>query len=322
MSSVDSPSAKIAPRISLAILTYRRNYLLQRQLAALSPWHEQLAEVIVVDNAAEASTVEICRRFSWVRLIQPPRNLGAAGRNLAFEAARSDFIVTLDDDVLDFRPDGLSILLRLFADPTLACINFKVIEEGTGKLVNWVHHRPAERFANESFDTYEITEGAAAFRCAALKVAGGYPESFFLSHEGPDLAWRLMDRDWRVLYSPEITVTHLFAPEGRASWRNYYYDTRNTLWLAVRHLPLLYGAKLLLRQNSAMAYYSLRDGFSGTWLRAWAHALAGLPREWKGRKRLRPETMKRLKAIDAHRTSFLKAVVTRLRSPSHKLGVD
>ena len=212
MSSVDSPSAKIAPRISLAILTYRRNYLLQRQLAALSPWHEQLAEVIVVDNAAEASTVEICRRFSWVRLIQPPRNLGAAGRNLAFEAARSDFIVTLDDDVLDFRPDGLSILLRLFADPTLACINFKVIEEGTGKLVNWVHHRPAERFANESFDTYEITEGAAAFRCAALKVAGGYPESFFLSHEGPDLAWRLMDRDWRVLYSPEITrILQLFG---------------------------------------------------------------------------------------------------------------
>ena len=87
--------------------------------------------------------------------------------------------------------------VRLFEDPAIACVNFKVVEEGTGRLLNWVHHRSARLFADVSFDTYEITEGAAAFRRSSLQAAGGYPESFFLSHEGPDLAYRLMDRGWR-----------------------------------------------------------------------------------------------------------------------------
>jgi GT2 family glycosyltransferase len=306
--------------ISLLILTYRRNYLLQRQLEALAPWHEHLAEVLIVDNANEPSTVALCQRYPWARLIRAPRNLGAAGRNLGFEAMRSDYIVTLDDDVVGLRREHLPVLRRLFEDSSIACINFRVVEEGTGRLVNWVHHRSARLFADQSFDTYEITEGAAAFRCSSLRASGGYPESFFLSHEGPDLAYRLMDRGWRVIYSPEVTVTHLFAPEGRASWRKYYYDTRNALWIAIRHLPFLYGARLVLRQNCAMLFYSARDGFLGTWLKAWMHALAGAPREWRARRVLSRDTVERLRAIDAHRPKLLQTVLAKMKAPAHRLG--
>lgn len=308
--------------VSLLILTYRRNYLLQRQLDSLAPWHEHFAEILVVDNANEPSTAALCERHSWVRLIRAPRNLGAAGRNLGFEAARSGYLVTLDDDVVDLRREHLQTLRRLFEDPTIACVNFKVVEEGTGRLLNWVHHRSARLFADRSFDTYEITEGAAAFRCSSLRATGGYPESFFLSHEGPDLAYRLMDRGWRVIYSPDVTVTHLFAPEGRPSWRKYYYDTRNTLWLALRNLPFLYGTRLVLRQSLAMLFYSVRDGFLGTWLKAWMHALAGAPREWRARKVLNRATVARLREIDAHRQPFLEVAIAKMRSPAHRLGMS
>jgi GT2 family glycosyltransferase len=320
--SVIERSAPPDRGVSLLILTYRRNYLLQRQLDAVAPWHEHFAEVVVVDNANESSTVALCERYPWVRLIGSPRNLGAAGRNLGFDAVRSQYVVTLDDDVVELRPEHLRALEKLFGDPAIACINFKVVEEGTGRLVNWVHHRSPQPFADQSFDTYEITEGAAAFRCSSLRATGGYPESFFLSHEGPDLAYRLMDRGWRVIYSPEIRVTHLFAPEGRASWRKYYYDTRNALWLAIRNLPFLYGARLVLRQNCAMLFYSARDGFLGTWLKAWMHALAGAPREWRARKVLSRDTIRRLREIDTHRPSLLAVALPKMRAPAHRLGTS
>jgi len=326
MTVAESASGPLLPGtsaagISLVILTYRRNYLLERQLAALAPWHEAFVEVIVVDNAGDPPASEVCARYPWATLVRAPRNLGAAGRNLGFAAARSEYVITLDDDVVELKPEHLGSVARLFEDRRIACINFKVVEEGTGRLVNWVHHREPALYADKTFDTYEITEGAVAFRRACLDVVGGYPESFFLSHEGPDLAFRLMDHGWNVIYSPEVTVTHLFAPEGRASWRNYYYDTRNTLWLVVRHLPALYGTKLLLRQNCAMVFYALRDGFFGTWLKAWWHALGGLPREYRTRKRLSASTMRRIRAIDAHRPGFWQLVWERLRSPNLRLEV-
>ncbi len=318
MTSAIPPSSPAAT-VSLIILTYRRNYLLERQLLALAPWHEAFASVIVVDNAGDPPAAEVCARYPWATLVHSPRNLGAAGRNLGFAAAKSDYVITLDDDVVDLKPEDLITVVRLFEDRELACINFKVVEEGTGRLVNWVHHRDASVYADRTFATYEITEGAVALRRACLEAVGGYPESFFLSHEGPDLAFRLMDRGWQVIYSPQVTVTHLFAPEGRASWRNYYYDTRNTLWLVVRHLPAFYGAKLLLRQNCAMVFYALRDGFFGTWLKAWWHALGGLPREYGTRKRLSASTMRRIKDIDAHRPAFWQLVWERIRSPVNRL---
>jgi len=317
--SVRLVSGTCAPSTSLIILTYRRNYLLERQLQALAPWHGAFAQVIVVDNAGEPPASEVCERYPWVTLVRAPRNLGAAGRNLGFAAVRSDYVVTLDDDVVDLKLEHLATLARLFEDRSVACINFRIVEEGTGRLVNWVHHREASTSADQTFATYEITEGAVAFRRECLEVVGGYPESFFLAHEGPDLAFRLMDRGWQVIYNPEVTVTHLFAPEGRTSWRNYYFDTRNTLWLVVRHLPALYGANLLLRQNCGMAFYALRDGFFGTWLKAWWHGLAGLPREFRTRKRLSAATMHRIRDIDAHRPTFWQLVSARLRSPMNRL---
>ena len=309
------PEASVAT-ISLVILTYQRNYFLERHLAALESWHQSVHQVIVVDNAGEPPAAEVCARYPWATLIRAPHNLGVAGRNLGFEAASSEYVITLDDDVMDLKPKHLTTLRRLFADRDVACITFKLVEGSTGRLVNWVHHRDATTYAHTSFPTYEIVEGAVAFRRECLQAVGGYPESFFLSHEGPDLAYRLMDRDWQVIYSAEIVVTHLFAPEDRTSGRNYYYDTRNTLWLVVRNLPVIYGAKLLLRQSCAMLFYSMRDGFLGIWLKAWWHGLRGLRREIAARKLLSKSTMLRIREIDAHRPVFWQLAWDRMRSRS------
>ncbi len=305
---------------SIVILTFNRGHLLKRLLDDLQGFGHADAEIIVVDNASDEPASVVTNAYPKVVTLRAPRNLGAAGRNLGFDAAHGDIIICLDDDVFELCSDALEQLDRIFTDTKIAAVNFKVLEEGTGRVVNWVHHRVIERFSEQTFDTYEITEGAVAFRRSVLDDVGGYPETFFLSHEGPDLAFRIMNGGSRVIYSPALNVTHSFAPEGRKSWRNYYFDTRNTLWLAVRNLPVGYGAWALLRQTAAMFFYSIRDGHFRWWLKGTWDGLKGLPVALRERRPMSGETMRRIREIDSYRPPLSYVLRKRLsRSGSMRL---
>jgi GT2 family glycosyltransferase len=304
------------PSYTIVVLTFDRNHLLERLLGELQAFAQAGAQIIIVDNASSTPAEIVTRRHPGVTLIRSARNLGAAGRNLGFAAATGDIVLCLDDDVHGLSRDAFERLEQIFADAGIGAVNFKVREEGSGRIVNWVHHRSVEQFADASFETYEITEGAVAFRRSILQRVGGYAEAFFLSHEGPDLALRIMDQGARLIYHPAISVTHSFAPEGRPSWRKYYYDTRNMLWLAARNLPLVYGMRLIARQTLAMLVYSLRDGYVRWWAKGLWDGLRGMPAAWNERHQVSPETMQRIRRIDSYRAPLLYQVRKRFFSRS------
>jgi GT2 family glycosyltransferase len=309
-----SDTLKSSPSIafSIVILTYNRNTLLDRLLLELRPFQFSGAEIVVVDNASATPAEEVTCNHPGVRVIRAAHNLGAAGRNLGFSAANGEFVICLDDDISKLSADALPRLGQIFADSCVGAVNFQVRDERTDEVVNWVHHRSQTAFANLMFDTYEITEGAVAFRRSVLASVGGYPASFFLSHEGPDLAFRIWDSGSRVIYTPTVSVCHSFAEQGRTSWRNYYYDTRNTFWLAARHLPWSYGSLVVTRQTLAMLLYSARDGYLKWWARGIWHGLKGLPAALHQRRVLARGTMDKLRAMDAFRPSVLSLLRQRL----------
>lgn len=297
---------------SIVVLTFNRNQLLAQLVVELEKFAQAGVEIIVVDNCSDEPAKEVTGLIPWIRNIRTSRNIGASGRNLGIDAATGDIIICLDDDISGLTVDVLEKIDVLFGDPLVAAVNFKVLDQGTHEIVNWVHHRDVQQFSEVSFDTYEITEGAVAFRRLALQESGGYAGSFFLSHEGPDLAFRLMNNGLRVLYSPEISVIHSFAAEGRTSWRNYYFDTRNTIWLAIRNLPLVYGTKIVLRQSIAMLIYAIRDGYVRWWFKGIVDGIGGVARERRGRRCLSSAAFERVKAIDKFRPSFLYMLRQRL----------
>lgn len=311
------PQPEALPRaapvsVSVVVLTYNRLESLRSLLAQLCVLSYPRLELIVVDNCSEVAASTLAPSYENVIFIRSPDNLGTAGRNLGMARATGDIVVCLDDDVSGLTDEALWKLGPLFANPSIGGICFKVLEAVTGNITNWVHHKPVERFADDTFATYEITEGAVAFRREVVTAAGYYPESFFLSHEGPDLAFRIMELGYDVIYDPAIEVIHAYSPLARTSWRNYYFDTRNTLWLVARNCPLGFGARLLTRQLGSMLLYSLRDGFFLWWLRGVRDGLGGLRRAIRERKKMGSSTMRKIALIDADRPGVIYLLRKRL----------
>ena len=301
-------------KVTISILTYNRAPVLKELLMELRALTYRPLEIIVVDNCSADDTRKMIRSdFEFVRYFRTSENLGAVARNIGMENAEGDVIITLDDDISGIKDEDLVLIGKVFRDrPTLGAVNFKVVDFFSGNICNWVHHCDVEKFSETEFYTYEITEGAVAFKKRAIQIAGGYPTSFFLSHEGPDLAFRLIDNGFDVIYSNKIAVLHSHSDMGRKSWLNYYYDTRNQLWLAIRHFPPAYAIKYLARGWLSMFVYSVRDGFFLYWLKGIIDSIKNVPVIMKNRKVLTKKTMSIINRIDKKRPNIYSLIKTRL----------
>ena len=301
-------------KITISILTYNRAPVLKGLLSELGALTYRPLEIIVVDNCSADDTQQMIQEeFEFVRYFRTSENMGAVARNIGMENADGEIIITLDDDISGIKDEDLALIGKIFRDrPTIGAVNFKIIDYFNGNICNWAHHCEVEKYSETEFHTYEITEGAVAFRKKAIQIVGYYPTSFFLSHEGPDLAFRLIDSGFDVIYSNKIAVRHSHSDMGRKSWLNYYYDTRNQLWLAIRHFPPAYAIKYLTRGWLSMLVYSVRDGFFLYWLKGIKDGIKNTPEVIKNRKVLTKRTMAIINRIDERRPNLYRLIKIRL----------
>ncbi len=300
--------------VTVSILTYRRPDMIAEGLAELVALDRPDLEILVVDNSDDERTAElVAERFPGVRHIRTGFNSGVAGRNRGLAEARGDIVVTLDDDVMGLTGESLDLLRRLFAeDAGLGALNFRVLDARSGEICNWSHHRKPEEDALGAFLTYEISEGAVAFRREAFAAIAGYPERFFIGHEGVDVAYQLMDAGYTVAYDGRIPVRHHHHQTGRPDWRRYYYDTRNHIWLAARHMPWTYAMRHLWVGLGSMLVYSARDGYLMKWASGVFAGLSGLREVLAERSVWTPRTRRLCLEIDSQRPSFWYMVRKRL----------
>ncbi len=298
--------------VSIIILTYNRPWLIESQLASLSQIKYPQLEVIVVDNNSDLPLTDIIDKYPFSRLLHMYDNIGIAGRNRGIEESNGNIVITLDDDVSGINDDDIYCLKDIFRNPVIGAVCFRVIDEKTGETVNWCHHRKQEDYCNKDFITDEITEGAVAFRKSTLMQSGLYPEDFFISHEGPDLAFRIMNCGFKVIYNPKITVRHSHDNSGRQDWRRYYYDTRNLIWLVFRNYPVMRGIKLLTIGLGSMLIYSLRDGYSRFWIKGVMDGIKGSRDMLNRRTPFSEHTYLLIKEIDYYRPSLFYMIKKRL----------
>jgi GT2 family glycosyltransferase len=300
------------PLVSIIVLNYKRlNELAVCLDSALRQDYGNL-EIIVVDNHSEEDVAGLVRsKSAAIRLIELPANLGACGgRNAGIRAARGQILITIDNDVSFGSPLDVSRGVEVFDEhPEVHVLAFRICDAGTGKLRvrEWCHPRDWKEFSETEFETNFFGEGASAFRREVFENAGLYWEPLFIGHEGYDLGLRLLDRGYRILYCPRVSVCHSMAQETRSSSRPFYFYTRNYIWIAYKDCGFLEGARYLIPKLLMMAFFSLRAGRPAPFLRGVWEGLAGLrgitPRTAAGRgtfeyvaelERCRPSWLRRL----------------------------
>ncbi len=298
--------------LSVVVLTYSRPDEIRNNVRQLLALQYAPLEIVVVDNASEITVESLLPADPRLTVLRLEENKGVGGRNHGIKAARGDIVITVDDDVTGLTDASIVEIVNAFSEEDVAAVNFRVFDEETGEQINWCHHRRLEEYSDRHFDTYEISEGAVAFRRQVVIDAGLYPEFYFISHEGPDLALRIMDQGFRVTYNPAIKVQHSHSETARVSWRRYYYDTRNQIWLAVRLLPVLTGVRKLVTGLGAMSIYALRDGYFRYWLKGVYHAIRGLPDVYPARNCISDRTLERYREIERLNPGILYMLGKRL----------
>jgi GT2 family glycosyltransferase len=204
-----------------------------------------------------------------VRGVHVPEAVGIpAGRNAGVEHVRGELLFFLDDDASLAAEDTLARVAARFAtDPSLGVLQPRVEPRDGGEpLRNWVPRlRVGDR--TRSSDVAALWEGAVAMRRSVFEQVGGWPGDFRFVHEGVDLAWRVMDAGYRVLYAGDLVALHPAHRPFRHGY-SYYYGARNRVWLARRHLPaplgVVFVATFLARTLPGMRRASdLREALRG-----------------------------------------------------------
>lgn len=217
---------KNQPLVSVAVVTRNRKRDLQKCINSIINQTYKKYEVIIVDNASTDGTVEaIERMYPEAKIILMHRNLGCPeGRNVAFANCRGDIIVSIDDDA-NLAQDVLEKCIKYFeANENLAILGFNI-----NKKANSSKSKKAKY-------THLFSGGACAVRKAILQKTGYFPENFFRQAEEIDLALRIIDNGYTILFSPYIVVYH------NAIYRNnklfLYYACRNDLSIIILRYPL------------------------------------------------------------------------------------
>ena len=223
-------------KLCVTIVTCNSGRYIRRCLESLLRQEGAALEVVVFDNASSDNTREILEEFQCraVRTIYSGTNLGfAEAQNRAIRASSSEWVLTLNPDVL-MRPGFVRHLLDAgAADSTVGAVCGKLLSIGAGfeplsePLIDsaGIYFTPAMRHFDRGwherderqFDRTEYVFGATAAAAMYrremiedISVNGDFFDpDFFVYREDADVAWRALLLGWRCLYTPAATAYHV-----------------------------------------------------------------------------------------------------------------
>lgn len=248
---------------------------------------EDVARVVVVDNASRDGSVEALAASDRLRVVRLATNLGyGAGVNRGLAVTDTDLVLVSNPDVA-VRAGTLATLAAVFAtDPTVAIAGPVVLDAGGNRYPSARRFpsyaaaaahavlgllRPGNRFSRRyRMDDLDLTGPVAVdwvsgacfmARRQALTELGGFDESYFMYVEDLDLCWRAHRAGWRVVFVPDAVVTHLQGlSTARRPYRMLLAHHRSAFHFARRSAEgpskaLLPGVAVLLAARLAVAWF-------------------------------------------------------------------
>jgi glycosyltransferase involved in cell wall biosynthesis len=158
-------------KFSFVILTWNRFRFLETCIEALvqSIADSDHCEVIVMDNGSTDKTDEVLQRYSdskLVHVIRRDKNYGVNSYKKLFHEAKGEYIVTVDDDVLQF-PANIDLLFSEYMDafPDYGYIALNVLQN---EFTNGAKPEPG-LYTEETRNGKTMQLGPAGGWCACFR---------------------------------------------------------------------------------------------------------------------------------------------------------
>lgn len=296
----------MAIKISVHLVTYNSADPIERCLDSLLGQQGVDFGVLVVDNASTDDTVAQVEKRG-VEVVVNAHNQGySAAHNLAISRTQSDYVLTLNPDVL-LAPGYLATMVAILDDnPILGSAAGLLLRvEKLGETPQWIDStgllmsRSRRQLLRDSGDPVAKTpmqsdavfgpDGAAAiYRRAMLEdiaINGEvFDEDFFMHKEDVDICWRAQLRGWRSAYVPNAVGHHIrgFRPgqRERVSADMRFFGVRNRYLLMMKNEIMSH----FWRDAPAILWYDLKIlGFILLKERASLRAFGSV---WQLRKRM------------------------------------
>jgi len=259
-------------RLSILIVTYRRDDLLDACLASIRAACPTMPQTVVVDNGDTSETQVVVQAYDNTTYIPSPGNLGfAGGCVIGLPACSGEYILLLNNDTVIHEEPFTHMMRYLDDHPSVGIVQGKIriphlnnLLDGCGAMLSGMGYVNPYGFLTEDAPQFckpypVFTTNGAFFmiRRSALQQAGGFLfHGHFKSYfEDVDLCHRIWIGGLEVHYIPTPIIDHHHSMTSSQFpqldiWRQYYAN----IWFS--HLTCLdvYGLFRILPGFSLMYF--------------------------------------------------------------------
>ncbi|MCD4747266.1 MAG: glycosyltransferase family 2 protein [Bacteroidales bacterium] len=248
-------------KIAVVILNWNGKYFLEKFLPGVIKNSNDIAEIIIVDNASTDDSVKFLQNnYPQIRIIRNAENEGfAKGYNDALMKIDANYYILLNSDievtenwikpVIDLMETDKKIAvcqpkLRSFNEPS----KFEYAGAAGGFIDKYGYpfcrgrlFQSIEQDNGQYDDVAEIfwATGACMFvRADLYHQFGGLDNDFFAHMEEIDFCWRVKNKGYKIMYCPNSTVFHIGGGTlPKKSARKTYLNMRNNNIMLLKNLP-------------------------------------------------------------------------------------
>ena len=174
-------------------------------------------EVIVVDSSTDSTPQIVASEFPSVRLIHSKHRLFAgAARNIGATNARATLLLMIDSDCIA-ELDLIERMLSRHRDDSYAAVGGSMANGTPESISGWIGY--LLEFKEFTPDTpmrleRSVPTANVTYRREVFERFGGFDDDMWLA-EDILFNWKLVGSGERILFDPELKVTHL----NRTGWR-------------------------------------------------------------------------------------------------------
>ena len=274
------------PVATIVIVTYNRKDELRRAVVSALAQSGDV-EVLVLDDCSTDGTDEMMRtEFPQARYVRAEKNVGyIVHRNNASDLARSEILISIDDDAEFSSSRVVEQTLQDFNDPRIGAVAIPYID---------VNIEPGVRQTGRDLNSIWLAEAfigtAYAIRKEVFDAIGRFRAEFVHQGEESDFCLRMLDRDYVVRFGTADPILHHESAQ-RVRPRVMKFSSRNWVINILFNYPFPHlFAHLASKHVNAMRRGFKKRMYSPTPIGIIAGYWYALPRLWQ-RRPVRSKTL-------------------------------